>query len=737
MLWVGPSKPTAPRKTPTGNRVGARGFEPPTPWSRTRCATRLRYAPRRTRYLPRPPFSVKEILTPPHITSPALDAPRLGYRAAVLRPSLALAAVSLACSADPAPPAAPTVAMDFRADAPFFAAPFPSEHRRAATGYRLEALPAAAPSAYLQGILALAQAADGFATTGGVFLTTTAPLDVTSLPDLAASVTPVASVFLTPVEGPGAGTARVPVRVTFHAADAPSRTPNLLAAIPLQGAPLDAARTYAFVVTQRVRTAAGALLAPSPALASLRASTALPGLDGAAATRYRDALRALEAAGVRDIAGLAVFRTGAPTASFERRVTSARSSAPIRVTTTPAARETFDDFCVYEAALDLPSWQEGAAPYATEGGRWGADDAAPHSEPSRLVVTLPRRTMPAAGFPVVVFIRTGGGGDRPLVDRGVRGRDGMVLVPGTGPAREFAREGFAGASWDGPHGGVRNVSRGDEQFLMFNVSNLGALRDNVRQSALEAVLLVDALRDLRIDTSACAGLTAPDNSARLDPSLMALMGHSMGASIAPLAVAFEPRYRALLLSGAGASWIENVVHKQRPIAIRPFAEALLRYNGTGARLDVDDPSLTMLQWALEAADVAPFAARAASGRHVFMTQGIVDHYILPPIANAASLSLGLDLAGPSLDAADPRLMAFDPLARLLPLRGLTAHLGAVAQNREGFTRVVRQYREDGVEDGHEVTFQTDAAKRDYRCFLRGLTRGAPSVPAPEAGDCAP
>ena len=25
--------------------VGARGFEPPTPWSRTRCATGLRYAP--------------------------------------------------------------------------------------------------------------------------------------------------------------------------------------------------------------------------------------------------------------------------------------------------------------------------------------------------------------------------------------------------------------------------------------------------------------------------------------------------------------------------------------------------------------------------------------------------------------------------------------------------------------------------------------------------------------------
>src|SRR5512146_1683518 len=30
--------------------VGARGFEPPTPWSRTKCATRLRYAPTRIVY---------------------------------------------------------------------------------------------------------------------------------------------------------------------------------------------------------------------------------------------------------------------------------------------------------------------------------------------------------------------------------------------------------------------------------------------------------------------------------------------------------------------------------------------------------------------------------------------------------------------------------------------------------------------------------------------------------------
>src|SRR5262247_3679127 len=34
-----------PRRLHRENVVGASGFEPPTPWSRTKCATRLRYAP--------------------------------------------------------------------------------------------------------------------------------------------------------------------------------------------------------------------------------------------------------------------------------------------------------------------------------------------------------------------------------------------------------------------------------------------------------------------------------------------------------------------------------------------------------------------------------------------------------------------------------------------------------------------------------------------------------------------
>jgi hypothetical protein len=35
---------------------------------------------------------------------------------------------------------------------------------------------------------------------------------------------------------------------------------------------------------------------------------------------------------------------------------------------------------------------------------------------------------------------------------------------------------------------------------------------------------------------------------------MATMGHSMGAWILPLAIAYEPLFGAVVLSGAGGSW---------------------------------------------------------------------------------------------------------------------------------------------------------------------------------------
>jgi hypothetical protein len=207
----------------------------------------------------------------------------------------------------------------------------------------------------------------------------------------------------------------------------------------------------------------------------------------------------------------------------------------------------------------------------------------------------------------------------------------------------------------------------------------------------------------------------------------------MGATIAPLTLAVEPRYRAAILSGAGGSWIENVIHKLSPLPVKPLAEILIGYPPRGLELTEHDPFLNLLQWAGEAADPPAYAWNLVHDApndpiHVLMLQGIVDTYILPPIANTTSLSLGLDLAGGSLDVDEPRLSEFLPLEELLPYRE-REQLTLPASGTAGATAVVVQHLEDGIEDGHEVMFQTEGARHQVRCFLESYLTGMPVVVA--------
>jgi hypothetical protein len=340
------------------------------------------------------------------------------------------------------------------------------------------------------------------------------------------------------------------------------------------------------------------------------------------------------------------------------------------------------------------------------------------------------------------FIRTGGGTNRPLIDRGPEATNGgPPITPGTGPALWFAMAGMAGAMVDGPHEDLRNPTNDNEDFLMFNINNADALRDNVRESAAEYALFAHTLAGLSLDVSDCLGTTP--SVATFDASHMGLMGHSMGSTISPLVMEAEPMYRILVMSGAGASWIENIIWKQQPLDIRPVVDLLLRYNTLDPPRDVpeDDPVLTLLQWSVEAADPLVYTrallqdpAAGQSPRPVLMEQGIVDHYIMPPIANATSLSLGLDLTGTPLDATSAELTmdGAPTLESVLQYSGRSQIPLPVAGNfASGVTAVVIQHPSDGIEDGHEMVFQTDPPKREYRCFLQTWVAGqTPLVPLP-------
>jgi hypothetical protein len=648
------------------------------------------------------------------------------------------------------------VRMEMGGGPDFYAAPFPSEHRRAASGaIDLEGFPNPGRIPLVDRMLRiLAGDADGFGTTSGVFFSLTGPIDPSSLPGVHESLDPGAPVALIGVDpqAPDFGR-RYPIHVGFEADGGPFGAPHLLSLLPYQGVPLRPGTLYAAVVRRSVRDASGEPLGAAPAIGELAAGLTPAGMSEASAKQYRVALELLRTLGVAagDLAGLAVLRTGHPAAGLGGFVEHALAQ-PIPAPAAPfEPAEVFGDFCVYRTTIAMPTYQTGAPPFDHDGGDWAVDaEGRPlvqGAETASFVVTLPRAPMPARGFPVVVFSRTGAGGDRPLVDRGARAtRGGPPIAPGTGPAMELSQVGFAGSSIDGPHGGLRNVSGRDEQFLVFNVGNPLALRDNVRQSALELVLQAHILESVSIDASACPGLTTPDGGpARFDASTMAAFGHSMGASIVPLAVAYEPRLRGAILSGAGSSYIENIVHKQKPIPTKGLAELLLEYTSIGRELTELDPVMSVLQWAAEPADAQVYARsilREPEGgavHHVLMVEGVVDRYILPPIANATVLSLGLDLAGPELDATPSELAPFTPLATVLDLAGRRA-IDFPAQGNiehEGGARstaVVVQHPEDGVEDGHEAVFQRAEPKRQYRSFLQGLANGQPVVPGGASSD---
>ncbi|MCA9300653.1 MAG: hypothetical protein KDA28_16405, partial [Phycisphaerales bacterium] len=116
----------------------------------------------------------------------------------------------------------------------------------------------------------------------------------------------------------------------------------------------------------------------------------------------------------------------------------------------------------------------------------------------------------------------------------------------------------------------------------------------------------------------------------------------------------------------------------------------------------------------------------------------VDTYIMPPIANATTLSFGLDVGGTVLDVDHPDLQDVRSVLEVLPFSGGEALSLPAQGNVDGeVTAIVTQHAQDAIEDGHEVAFQTDGAKYQYRCFLESWLEGVPVVPSPagEWDDC--
>lgn len=661
-----------------------------------------------------------------------------------------LAHALVAC--DNPPPA--TARGDFASEA-FWDTPMPGEHRRTADGHiDMAGLPVSTRAAITVVLRDAVAEQTGFGTTTPVFFPLTVPIDPENLPgptDPGSFDAPVALVDVDP-DSPERGLF-APVVGHFLEVSGPYGPPNLLTFMPVQGRPLRPDTLYAAVLTDALRRADGQALTTAPFVAAIEDGVRPAGMSEEVFAIFSDAHATLLELGLpaSRLIAMTAFRTGTPTRIFDRALTGARANGEAITLDGPFdAPVIYDTYCAYHAVARVPVFQAGVPPYASEGGRWVLDGSgAPvrqREETANLWVTVPRAAMPTDGFPAAVLSRTGSGADRPLMDRGHRSSPGgPVDAPGAGLGLDFARAGYIGVSIEGPLGGSRNPTvTGDEQLLVFNILNAPALRDNLRQSALELALLVDTIETFSIDVSSCPGVTTPrgDGLANVDMRTLALVGHSMGASIAPLTAAFEPRYRALILSGAGGSWMENILHKLSPLPTRGIAESLLAYPARGITLTEADPMLGFLQWAGEEADAQVYAPllvgepAIGGARHILMFQGIVDTYIPPPVANTLTLGLSIDVAGTFRDSDISAIEGYRSIETLLPLTGGVLAPLPLTGNMDGTTAAVVQLDEDGIEDGHEVMWQRTDARLLVSCFLSTMAEtGTPTIVDPASPIC--
>jgi hypothetical protein len=253
--------------------------------------------------------------------------------------------------------------------------------------------------------------------------------------------------------------------------------------------------------------------------------------------------------------------------------------------------------------------------------------------------------------------------------------------------------------------GPRDPTGNNPEITFFNLNNLPAARDNVKQGALDDFQLLRLVENLNVAQAPQTG-----KPIRFDTRHIYFVGHSQGGLTGPLFLAAEPKVQAGVLSGAGAVLVLSLLNKTQPDDIAGLVESLLQEPATP-----EHPLLNLLQAYFESSDpgnYGPLMFRepppGSPPKNIFQTLGLTDHYTPVPNIAAFALSLGVQ-------PLEPRLYELPGLS----LTGESWGTGPVQHNVGGgqVTGALRQYVAPPDDDGHFVIFDLWAARHAWTRFL--------------------
>lgn len=595
-----------------------------------------------------------------------------------------------------------------RIDAPppsgFYALPFPNDLRVMDDGtidLRDHLRPNQLIGLYLDTITAEQR---GFGTTSGLFVRFNGPINPDSLPTPESSRQQEASVYLIDIDpdSPVRGE-RVPIATGFYERAGEAIGDNWLGVLPYPGFVLRSNTTYALVVTRRVTSIADVPIAPSGDFFAVVSDEPATDLDLARAqTIYQPLWQWLDEPGGderSDIASAAVFTTGDPTDLMRRIRDVVWRDLPMPRPSNVTLRGERDGYAWYDAMYTGPRFQRGEPPHLREGDGGDIpidpDTGEPilqAMEPLRVSFTVPVGEMPEAGWPLVLYAH-GTGGDFHSFQR-------------SGTARHLADAGIACMSIDQVMHGPRNESAPPD-IAFFNFQNPLAARDNAVQGALDDFQLVRlAVNFDHIDRE------TGGRAIRFDPDRLYFFGHSQGSTTGVPFVAREPLIKGAVFSGAGGLLYLAMLHKTQPIDIAGIIKVFLRDDP----LDQFNPILAMLQMYMERADAVAYGHLLVDrppeghvGKHVFVSEGLIDRYTPIPSIEALATSIGTD-----------PVMPLSSEVYGLTLAGHPTLEAPVAGNRDGTTAVLLQYEEVAGSDGHFVLFDRADARMQSIEFIRSM-----------------